>query len=52
MNKHSKAYNLAVKYYPTLWNKKALQKLVDANKLYDWEYEEIVTKEEETKEDE
>ncbi len=39
---HTKAYKLAKKYYPTLWDKAALQRLVDAGKLREDEYEEIV----------
>lgn len=39
---HSKGYKLAKKYYPRIWDKDALIRLVDAGKLYDWEYEEIV----------
>lgn len=42
---HSKAYALAKKYYPTLWDAASLQRLVDAGKLYQWEYDEIVGKE-------
>lgn len=38
---HSKAYSLAKKYYPTLWDKTSLWKLVKAGKLYEWEYDEI-----------
>ena len=38
---HSKGYKLAKKYYPTFWDKAALERLVEAGKLYDWEFEEI-----------
>lgn len=34
-------YELAKKYYPKLWDKSRLKKLVDAGKLGDLEYEEI-----------
>jgi hypothetical protein len=39
---HTKAYKLAKKYYPTLWSKETLQSLVDAGKLRQDEYDEIV----------
>ena len=39
---HTKAYKLAKKYYPTLWGKETLQTLVDAGKLRQDEYDEIV----------
>lgn len=42
MTEHSKGYALAKKYYPNLWDAAALQRLVDAGKLYQWEYDEIV----------
>ena len=42
---HTKAYYLAVKYYPTLWSKEALQGLVKTGKLREDEYEEIVGEE-------
>jgi hypothetical protein len=41
---HTKAYKLALKYYPTLWSKETLQQLVDAGKLRQDEYDEIVGK--------
>ena len=41
---HSKAYELAKQYYPDKWNEHTLQRLVDAGKLYQWEYDEIVGK--------
>ena len=44
---HTKAYKLALKYYPTLWNMDALQALVDAGKLRQDEFDEIVGKNEE-----
>ena len=39
---HTKAYELAKKYYPNLWGKETLQQLVNAGKLTPEEYEEIV----------
>lgn len=42
MEEHSKGYKLAKKYYPTIWPKETLQSLVEAGKLYQWEYDEIV----------
>ena len=39
---HSKGYKMAKKYYPNLWSKETLQTLVEAGKLYESEYEEIV----------
>lgn len=39
---HSRAYKLAKKYYPTLWSKETLQSLVEAGKLTQEEYIEIV----------
>lgn len=35
-------YEMAKKYYPLLWNKKRLQMLVNAGRLTQEEYEEIV----------
>ncbi len=37
----SKAYELAKKYYPNLWGKEKLKKLVEAGKLTADEYKEI-----------
>ena len=39
---HTKAYKLAQKYYPNLWSKETLQSLVDAGKLRQDEYDELV----------
>lgn len=39
---HTKAYKLAKKYYPSLWNEETLQTLVNAGKLRQDEYDEIV----------
>lgn len=39
---HSKGYKMAKKYYPNLWSKETLRTLVEAGKLYESEYEEIV----------
>ena len=39
---HTKAYALAKKYYPKYWSEKSLQALVDAGKLRQDEYDEIV----------
>lgn len=41
-DEHTKAYKLAKKYYPTLWSKETLQQLVDAGKLRQDEYDELV----------
>ena len=41
---HTKAYHLALKYYPTLWSAEDLQRLVKAGKLRQDEYDEIVGK--------
>lgn len=38
---HSKGYKKAKKYYPDFWSKETLHSLVEADKLYYWEYEEI-----------
>lgn len=43
-------YELAKQYYPRLWDKSRLEALVDAGKLTEEEYREIVD-EKETKED-
>ena len=43
--KHSKGYESAKKYYTKLWGKETLKKLVEAGKLYDWEYKEITGEE-------
>ncbi len=39
---HTKAYKLAKKYYPTLWGIETLQTLLNAGKLRQDEYDEIV----------
>lgn len=39
---HTKAYYLALKYYPTLWSADDLYRLVLAGKLREDEYEEII----------
>jgi len=39
---HTKAYYKAKKYYPSAWSKEDLQRLVDAGKLRQDEYDEIV----------
>ena len=36
------AYELAKRYYPKLWDKERLKKLVEANKLTQATYEEII----------
>lgn len=41
-SEHSKAYEKAKKYYPKYWSKEDLQELVDAGKLRQDEYDEIV----------
>ena len=35
------AYEMTLKYYPKLWDKTRLRKLVDAGKLMEAEYESI-----------
>ena len=39
---HTKAYYMALKYYPRLWDEEDLQRLVDAGKLRQDEYDELV----------
>ena len=38
----SKAYKLAEKYYPDLWGKEKIRKLVEAGKLTEEEYDRLV----------
>ena len=38
---HTKAYYLALKYYPTLWSADDLWRLVEANRMREDEYYEI-----------
>ena len=37
------AYELAKKYYPRMWDKERLDKLVEAGKLTEEEYQKIIT---------
>lgn len=37
----SKAYKMAEKYYPDLWGKEKIRKLVEAGKLTEEEYEKL-----------
>lgn len=41
---HTKAYHLALKYYPTLWSKDDLWRLVEAGKLRPDEFDELTGK--------
>lgn len=40
-------YEMALKYYPSLWDKHRLQMLVDAGRLTQEEYDEIVGEDDE-----